>query len=240
MTAPMQAGALRITSRMITQCCRKQLPSAKQGIKRSSNVMGIFFIRAAPRSGKVAGPERRSPGSNLRRTPGRESIRRGDTQATRMTLTYKSRVVQSIAALAWLLIAGCEAGPDYKRPAAPDVGEYTARPLSTTVVTLNVAGGQAQRFEKGGELPGTGGPCFIPSRSNDLIEQSLANNPDLKAAQAALSVARENVLAQRGAYYPGVTAGFSASRQKQSASLAPVPNYPVVPTSSNTTSSRRK
>jgi len=39
-----------------------------------------------------------------------------------------------------------------------------------------------------------------------------------------LSVARENVLAQRGVFYPNVTAGFSASRQKQSAALAPTPN----------------
>ena len=59
---------------------------------------------------------------------------------------------------------------------------------------------------------------------NELIEQSLTNNPDLKAAQAALSVARENVLAQRGAYYPSVTAGFSASRQRQSGQIAPTPN----------------
>jgi NodT family efflux transporter outer membrane factor (OMF) lipoprotein len=62
-----------------------------------------------------------------------------------------------------------------------------------------------------------------------LIELSLTNNPDLKAAQAALAVARENVLAQRGAYFPSVTAGFSATRQKQSEVLAPVPNYPAVP-----------
>jgi outer membrane efflux protein len=35
-----------------------------------------------------------------------------------------------------------------------------------------------------------------------LIDRALKANPDLKAAQAALLVARENVLAQRGAYYP--------------------------------------
>jgi NodT family efflux transporter outer membrane factor (OMF) lipoprotein len=59
---------------------------------------------------------------------------------------------------------------------------------------------------------------------NELIEQSLTNNPDLKAAQAALSVARENVLAQRGVYYPSVAGSFSASRQKQSGALAPTPS----------------
>src|SRR6185437_10835259 len=58
---------------------------------------------------------------------------------------------------------------------------------------------------------------------NDLIERSLANNPDLKAAQAALSVAHENVLAQRASYYPNVSANFAATRQGQSGQLAPVP-----------------
>jgi len=62
---------------------------------------------------------------------------------------------------------------------------------------------------------------------NDLIEQSLANNHDLKAARAALTAAREAVLAQRGAYNPALTAGFSASRQAQSQVLAPTPNANV-------------
>jgi hypothetical protein len=43
----------------------------------------------------------------------------------------------------------------------------------------------------------------------------------LKAAQAALLVARENVLAQRGAYCPSVSAGFSASHSKTSNVVSP-------------------
>ncbi len=57
---------------------------------------------------------------------------------------------------------------------------------------------------------------------NDLIERSLKNNPDLKSAQAALLVARENVLAQRGYYYPSVSAGFSALRGRSSSEISPV------------------
>ena len=59
---------------------------------------------------------------------------------------------------------------------------------------------------------------------DDLIERSLKASPDLKAAQAALLVARENVLAQRGAYYPSVTGGFSATRAKTSSDISPVTN----------------
>ncbi|MGO9446403.1 MAG: efflux transporter outer membrane subunit [Thiobacillaceae bacterium] len=145
-----------------------------------------------------------------------------------MTLTYKWREVKFIAPLALLLIAGCAVGPDFKRPAAPDVGGYTARPLSPTVTSPNVAGGEAQRFTAGMNIPAGWWTLFHSKPLNELIEQSLTNNPDLKAAQAALSVARENVLAQRGAYYPNISGSFLASRQKQSALLAPVPNYPVV------------
>ena len=145
-----------------------------------------------------------------------------------MALTYRTREVRCIVVLVLSLIAGCAAGPDFKRPAAPADGDYTARPAATTVTTLNVAGGEAQRFAKGGDIAGDWWTLFHSKPLNALIELSLKNNPDLKSAQAALSTARENVLAQRGAFYPGVTAGFSASRQNQSALLAPVPNYPVV------------
>jgi NodT family efflux transporter outer membrane factor (OMF) lipoprotein len=60
---------------------------------------------------------------------------------------------------------------------------------------------------------------------NDLIERSLKNNPDLKSAQAALLVARENVLAQRGAYYPSVSGSFAATRAKTSQEISPVPSF---------------
>jgi NodT family efflux transporter outer membrane factor (OMF) lipoprotein len=141
-----------------------------------------------------------------------------------MGVTCKSRVLPLIAVPALLLIAGCEVGPDFKRPGAPDVSGYTIQPLSTTVTTTNVAGGEAQRFAEGVDISGDWWTLFHSRPLNDLIDQCLANNHDLKAAQAALSVARENVLAQRGVYYPSVAASFSASRQRQSGQIAPTPN----------------
>ena len=129
-----------------------------------------------------------------------------------------------LVTLAGLLMAGCAAGPDFKRPAAPAVGDYTANPLATTVTSTNVAGGEAQHFVKGGDIAGDWWTLFHSQPLNELIELSLTNNPDLKAAQAALSVARENILAQRGVYYPSVAASFSASRQKQSELISPTPN----------------
>ena len=123
-----------------------------------------------------------------------------------------------------LLLASCAVGPDFRKPAAPEVSDYTAQPLSATVTATNVPGGNAQRFVKGDDISGQWWTLFQSTALNELIDRSLTNNADLKAAQAALSVARENVLAQRGAYYPSVTGSFSASRQRQSVQIAPTPN----------------
>jgi len=148
---------------------------------------------------------------------------RGDPQVLRMTSIFENRAPSVIAALALLFISGCAVGPDFKRPAAPDVSDYTAAPVSNTA-SANVAGGQAQRFAKGADISADWWSLFHSKALNDLIEQSLANNPDLKAAHAALSVARENVLAQRGVYYPSVAASFAASRQRQSGQISPTLN----------------
>jgi NodT family efflux transporter outer membrane factor (OMF) lipoprotein len=129
-----------------------------------------------------------------------------------------------LAALALAPVAGCKVGPNFKTPSAPEVGAYTAAPLATTATSADVPGGEAQRFANGGDIAADWWTLFHSSALDALIDRSLANNPDLQAAQAALTVARENVLAQRGAFYPAVAASFSASRQRQSGELAPTPN----------------
>jgi len=131
---------------------------------------------------------------------------------------------RSRLALAFLLLAGCAVGPNFKRPAPPQVQGYTPSPLGLTSGTTNVAGGESQRFLTGADIPGEWWTLFHSKPLNDLIERSLTNNPSLKAGQAALTVARETVLVQKGAYFPSIAGSFSAARQKTSAELAPVPN----------------
>src|SRR5271167_1822048 len=141
-----------------------------------------------------------------------------------MIHTRKSRIASIIAISALLLTTGCVVGPNFKRPAAPANGGYTPVPPPPTSSTPNVGGGEAQGFVEGGDISGQWWTLFHSKPLNDLIERSLKANPDLKAAQAALLVARESVLAQGGAYYPSVAGGFSASRSKSSNELSPVPN----------------
>jgi NodT family efflux transporter outer membrane factor (OMF) lipoprotein len=139
----------------------------------------------------------------------------------------KSQAMAKAVILAFLFVAGCAVGPNFKRPAPPPVKNYTGQPLTSTSGATNLPGGEVQHFVEGLEIPGQWWALFHSEPLNQLIERALTNNPDLKAAQAALVVAMENVRAQRGAYYPHIDGSFSASRQKQSDLLAPTPNANV-------------
>jgi len=134
--------------------------------------------------------------------------------------------VRTLGAVVVVLALGaCTVGPDFERPPAPKVDTYTAHAPETTAATADVAGGEAQHFTTGSDIPGDWWTLFHSKALNALIADSLANNADLETASAALAVARETALAQRGARYPSVTAGFSASRQQDpSGALAPVPS----------------
>ncbi|HXP66975.1 MAG TPA: efflux transporter outer membrane subunit [Steroidobacteraceae bacterium] len=133
----------------------------------------------------------------------------------------------ALAAVIGMLIAGCAVGPNFKRPEPPQVSEYTPKPLEPTANAPNVAAGETQRFASGADIAADWWTLFHSQPLTQLVEQSLANNHDLKAARAALSAARENVLAQRGAYYPNVSANFDATRQRQSGQISPTLNSNV-------------
>ena len=61
-------------------------------------------------------------------------------------------------------------------------------------------------------FPPIGGSCFDRLRSTQLVQDGIAHNQDLQAAEAAVRVAQANARAQRGALFPIVTAGFDGSR----------------------------
>ncbi len=125
-------------------------------------------------------------------------------------------------AVAWSL-SGCAAGPNFKAPPAPQASGYTAQPLTTAVGTSGSAAGAAQRFQMGANIPADWWRLFHSRPLDALITAALKNNPSLQAAQAALRVAYEDVLAQRGAFFPAASAGLAASHQRTSSELSPVP-----------------
>ena len=116
--------------------------------------------------------------------------------------------------LAVLLLAGCTVGPDFQSPAAPQVTGYTPEPLTKPTAESATLGGVAQNFDAGQDIPGQWWTLFHSPSLDRLVIQSLAANPDLKAAEAALRQAQETALAQGGALYPSVGASFSNTRER--------------------------
>jgi NodT family efflux transporter outer membrane factor (OMF) lipoprotein len=120
--------------------------------------------------------------------------------------------MRKLGFLAPVVLVGCAVGPDFKTPETPAVHGYTAQPLSLATASAAVQGGAAQHLVPGGDIAADWWRLFHSDPLNALVEQALMANPNLPAAQAALRQAQENVAAQRGAYYPAVSAGLSASR----------------------------
>jgi NodT family efflux transporter outer membrane factor (OMF) lipoprotein len=119
-----------------------------------------------------------------------------------------------------IIITGCAVGPNFQRPTSPNVDRYTTQPLPAQTTSINIKGGEMQRFLQDMDIPGQWWMLFHSKPLNDLIEQALKANPDLEAAQAALRVARENVYAQQGAFFPGIGANFNPTRQQISGELS--------------------
>ncbi len=122
------------------------------------------------------------------------------------------------------LLGGCAVGPDFKKPAAPTVSTLTPTPLPETIGGAPGLAGDTQRFVTGSDVTGDWWTMFHSKSLDDLIARAIANNSDLKAAKAALRQAHENVLAQKGTFFPSVTGSFAAARQRQPESLAPIPS----------------
>ena len=127
----------------------------------------------------------------------------------------------SILAIA-ALSASCAVGPDFKSPAAPQVGGYTKEtPVSRTSST-DAATGLSQRLLQGGRLSQEWWRTFRSPALNALVEQSLNNNPTLQSAIATLRAANQAVYAQEGRFFPFVQANFNPTRQLTAAPISPV------------------
>ncbi len=137
-------------------------------------------------------------------------------------MSLQTRFLGAVSLLA--ILAGCAVGPDFKKPVVPAVSGYTGTPLSNPVGTPGVIGGDSQRFVEVADVGGDWWTQFHSPALNALVALSLKNNPDLKAAAAALRQAHEAASAQSGAFYPQMGAQFAASHQKQPMTLAPVPD----------------
>lgn len=115
-----------------------------------------------------------------------------------------------LAALLCAGVSACAVGPNFVAPEDPPVTRYTREPLKNPSAADSIAtrqGGSAdQSFVAGADIPGAWWKLFRSKALNRLVEEALANNPTLEAAQASLRIAQQNVLAQKGTLFPTLTA----------------------------------
>jgi NodT family efflux transporter outer membrane factor (OMF) lipoprotein len=118
-----------------------------------------------------------------------------------------------------LAVAGCQVGPEFHAPAAPD-GGYVQGTLPTAI---GAAQG-SQRLAAGADVPARWWEAYGSPQLNALVDQAVKASPDLQSAEAALRSAHELYLAQHGALLPTADAGYNVSRQKLSSEISPTLN----------------
>ncbi|HWU04111.1 MAG TPA: efflux transporter outer membrane subunit [Novosphingobium sp.] len=129
----------------------------------------------------------------------------------------------SVATLA-MALAGCAVGPNFHTPPAPKETAYTPKPAAPAEAPSTALAGGTQDFAANGAVDARWWRQFGSARLDALVDQALAANTDLAAAQSALKSARESWLASKGALFPAVTASAGTSRNRDSQYLSPTPN----------------
>lgn len=137
-------------------------------------------------------------------------------------MTYPMNTMMSAArraalSVAIFALAGCAVGPNFREPAAPGVDRYTTAPLPNSTATADTAGGDAQRFLEGENVPQRWWTTFGNAELDRRVQQAFQHSPSITAAQAALRQAEETAKAARGSLFPSLDANLGATRAKQSA-----------------------
>jgi NodT family efflux transporter outer membrane factor (OMF) lipoprotein len=97
-----------------------------------------------------------------------------------------------------LMLSACAVGPEFRTPEPPPAAGYLP----------------GQIISRSADVPGRWWERFRSKRLNRLVDDGLAHNSDLQAAEAAVRVAQANALAQRAALFPEFTANFDSNRQQ--------------------------
>ena len=125
------------------------------------------------------------------------------------------RLTSRVSAVALLAgVSACAVGPNFHRPAPPKAADYGSAPSQGTTAAAPGAGGNAQQFVAGLDIPGQWWEAFHSPKLTALVEQSLKGNPNIGAAQAALRQANDLYKADRATLFPMVQGSFNALRAK--------------------------
>ena len=121
----------------------------------------------------------------------------------------RNTFVVALFATCWLGTGGCTVGPQYKRPVAEVPPAYKE------------AGDWKMAAPNDQNLGGTWWTLFQDPQLNELEEKINVSNQNLKAAGAQYTQARAMLRYTRAAYYPTITGGASATRNRISDNRPP-------------------
>lgn len=119
-----------------------------------------------------------------------------------------------------LALGACAFAPDSRPPAMAEPAQYG---VEAAPAAGAAAQGVAQRFERGAHPVPQWWTRYQSDALNALVEEGLANSPDLAAAERNLAGAREQLRGQvNSSLLPTVDAGVSATRNR----ALTMPNLP--------------
>jgi NodT family efflux transporter outer membrane factor (OMF) lipoprotein len=125
-------------------------------------------------------------------------------------------LIRSPAAFALVALASaCSVGPNFTRPEAPSVSGYT--PPSEPREGEPVSPEFAQQIHPGTSPAAQWWAAFGSPQLDQLVQQAVAGNQTLVAAEATLRQAEELLAAQTGTRYPRADLSAGAARQQYGA-----------------------
>src|SRR6202140_2692816 len=110
-----------------------------------------------------------------------------------------------------LVVSGWAVGPIFSPAAAREVDGYLPGKLASPDPGRGGPRVTSQPFVSGTDVSARWWSAFKSPFLDELVKQSVDNNPNLKAAEAAIKVAQYNALAQRGLFFPQVTGNSTSS-----------------------------
>jgi NodT family efflux transporter outer membrane factor (OMF) lipoprotein len=116
-------------------------------------------------------------------------------------------------------LASCAVGPNFHQPKPPDASGYLHASSDTAPVQAQAQ--DVQNVSPGGDLAGEWWQLFHSPQLDEVVRTSIGASPTLKAADATLAAAREEVTVARAAFLPSVSAAAGAQRSGGGAVRAP-------------------
>ncbi len=110
-----------------------------------------------------------------------------------------------------MLLTGCAVGPDFVRPQPPAVTQYTQGQEPTQTIA---ADGQTQQFDYGHDIAAEWWQVFKSPQLGEIVQEAVAQNPNLAAAEARLRQSQELLRAGYGVFYPQANFSFAMAREK--------------------------